>query len=87
MSSLLDLLAKQKESSESTTPNTISNNTTTAATNAEDNENSEDDNVEASPEVHFEPIVQLEKVETKTMEEDESVFFKMYFFIFSNNFL
>lgn len=31
-----------------------------------------------SPEVHFEPVVKLEQVETKTCEEDEDVFFKMY---------
>lgn len=30
-----------------------------------------------SPEVHFEPVVKLEQVETKTNEEDEDVFFKM----------
>ena len=31
-----------------------------------------------SPEVHFEPVVKLEQVETKTCEEDEDVYFKMY---------
>lgn len=31
-----------------------------------------------SPEVHFEPVVKLEQVETKTCEEEEDVFFKMY---------
>lgn len=30
-----------------------------------------------SPEVHFEPVVKLEQVETKTCEEDENVFYKM----------
>jgi Ran-binding protein 1 len=33
--------------------------------------------VAPSPEVHFEPVVKLEQVETKTNEEDEDVFFKM----------
>ncbi|KAI9353887.1 RanBP1 domain-containing protein, partial [Obelidium mucronatum] len=32
---------------------------------------------EASPEVHFEPIVKLDEVEVKTFEEDEDVLFKM----------
>lgn len=32
-----------------------------------------------SPEVHFEPVVKLEQVETKTCEEEEDVYFKMYF--------
>ncbi|AAS52686.2 AER002Wp [Eremothecium gossypii ATCC 10895] len=36
----------------------------------------EEDAVE-SPEVHFEPVVTLEKVEVKTMEEDEEVLFKV----------
>lgn len=30
-----------------------------------------------SPDVHFEPIVHLEKVEVKTLEEDEEVLFKV----------
>ncbi|XP_038059442.1 ran-specific GTPase-activating protein-like [Patiria miniata] len=30
-----------------------------------------------SPEIHFEPIVRLESVETKTLEEDEEEIFKM----------
>ncbi|KAI9269181.1 RanBP1 domain-containing protein [Phascolomyces articulosus] len=33
--------------------------------------------VEASPDVHFEPVVKLEAVEVKTFEEDEDVLFKM----------
>ncbi|KAI7860254.1 RanBP1 domain-containing protein [Circinella umbellata] len=33
--------------------------------------------VEASPDVHFEPVVKLEAVEVKTFEEDENVLFKM----------
>ncbi|WBW72285.1 Ran GAP Sbp1 [Schizosaccharomyces osmophilus] len=37
----------------------------------------EDDNEPVSPEVHFEPIVKLNAVETKTNEEDEEVVFKM----------
>ncbi|KAJ1501558.1 hypothetical protein HMI54_006667 [Coelomomyces lativittatus] len=32
---------------------------------------------EAEPDVHFEPIVKLEPVETKTLEEDETPIFKM----------
>ncbi|KAI8609986.1 RanBP1 domain-containing protein [Chytriomyces sp. MP71] len=38
----------------------------------------EDGEVEASPEVHFEPVVKLEQLEeVKTFEEDEDVLFKM----------
>ncbi|KAJ1995030.1 Ran GTPase binding protein Sbp1 [Dimargaris cristalligena] len=33
--------------------------------------------VEPSTEVHFEPVVKLAEVETKTLEEDEKVFFKL----------
>ncbi|KAI8384453.1 RanBP1 domain-containing protein [Radiomyces spectabilis] len=33
--------------------------------------------VEESPDVHFEPVVTLEKVDVKTFEEDEDVLFKM----------
>ena len=45
----------------------------------DDRESEGDDNGEVapSPEVHFEPIVHLEAVETKTNEEEESVFFKI----------
>ncbi|KAL1914888.1 uncharacterized protein VTP21DRAFT_7804 [Calcarisporiella thermophila] len=37
----------------------------------------QEEEVEASPDVHFEPIVKLEEVEVKTMEENEDVLFKM----------
>jgi Ran-binding protein 1 len=40
-----------------------------------DDEESEDGEVEPSVEVHFEPIVKLEAVEIKTLEEEESVFY------------
>ncbi|AGO12357.1 AaceriAER002Wp [[Ashbya] aceris (nom. inval.)] len=43
---------------------------------AEDAAGADEDAVE-SPEVHFEPVVTLEKVEVKTMEEDEEVLFKV----------
>ncbi|KAJ1960882.1 Ran GTPase binding protein Sbp1 [Dispira parvispora] len=33
--------------------------------------------VDASPDVHFEPVIRLAKVEVKTLEEDEDVVFKM----------
>ncbi|CAO3687187.1 unnamed protein product [Umbelopsis vinacea] len=33
--------------------------------------------VEASPNVHFEPVIKLEEVEVKTMEENEDALFKM----------
>ncbi|CAM0142383.1 Ran GTPase binding protein Sbp1 [Umbelopsis sp. WA50703] len=33
--------------------------------------------VEASPDVHFEPVVKLEEVQVKTFEEEEDVLFKM----------
>ncbi|KAI9295145.1 hypothetical protein K502DRAFT_337630 [Neoconidiobolus thromboides FSU 785] len=36
-----------------------------------------EDQVEPSPDVHFEPIVKLEEVEVKTAEEDEEIIFKM----------
>lgn len=37
----------------------------------------EDEEAPESPDVHFEPIVKLERVEVKTNEEDEEVTFKM----------
>lgn len=37
----------------------------------------EDDESPESPDVHFEPIVHLEKVDVKTMEEDEEVLYKV----------
>lgn len=42
-----------------------------------ESEGGENEEVAPSPEVHFEPIVHLEAVETKTNEEEESVFFKI----------
>lgn len=36
-----------------------------------------DDEAPESPDVHFEPLVQLEKVEVKTNEEEEEVLYKM----------
>ena len=36
------------------------------------------DEVVESPDVHFDPIVKLAPVETKTLEEDEEEVFKMY---------
>ena len=30
-----------------------------------------------SPDIHFEPIVRLEQVETKTLEEDEEEIFRL----------
>lgn len=46
---------------------------------AEDKEETADKEDEApeSPDVHFEPLVQLEKVEVKTNEEEEEVLYKM----------
>lgn len=46
----------------------------------EDEEGVDDEgavDVEAAPDVHFTPIVKLEHVETKTLEEDETELFKM----------
>lgn len=46
----------------------------------EEEEGGEDDgneDVEAAPDVHFTPIVKLEHVETKTLEENETELFKM----------
>lgn len=37
----------------------------------------DEDEAPDSPDVHFEPIVQLEKVDVKTNEEQEDVFYKM----------
>ncbi|CAO3618135.1 unnamed protein product [Cunninghamella echinulata] len=37
----------------------------------------EKEEVEQSPNVHFEPVIKLEEVEVKTFEEDEDVLFKM----------
>ncbi|KAI8580807.1 hypothetical protein K450DRAFT_236082 [Umbelopsis ramanniana AG] len=37
----------------------------------------EEQEVEASPDVHFEPVIKLSEVEVKTMEEMEDVLFKM----------
>ncbi|CAO3665406.1 unnamed protein product [Umbelopsis ramanniana] len=37
----------------------------------------EQEEVEASPNVHFEPVIKLSEVEVKTMEENEDVLFKM----------
>ncbi|GAB5588362.1 Ran GTPase binding protein Sbp1 [Umbelopsis nana] len=36
-----------------------------------------EEEVEASPDVHFEPVIKLEEVEVKTMEENEEALFKM----------
>ncbi|KAI7871218.1 RanBP1 domain-containing protein [Spinellus fusiger] len=36
----------------------------------------EQEEVEESPDVHFEPVIKLEEVEVKTMEEDEDVLYK-----------
>ncbi|SCU80464.1 LAME_0B03290g1_1 [Lachancea meyersii CBS 8951] len=37
----------------------------------------EEEEAPESPDVHFEPVVTLEKVDVKTMEEDEEVLFKV----------
>lgn len=39
--------------------------------------NSQEEDVEQSPDVHFEPVIKLEQVEVKTLEEDEEVIFKI----------
>ncbi|ORX98907.1 hypothetical protein K493DRAFT_213473, partial [Basidiobolus meristosporus CBS 931.73] len=36
-----------------------------------------EEEVENSPEVHFEPVIKLDEVEVKTLEEDEESLFKM----------
>ena len=36
-----------------------------------------DGEVEASVDVHFEPVIKLEQVETRTLEEEETTVFKM----------
>jgi Ran-binding protein 1 len=40
-------------------------------------EDEEEDEAPESPDVHFEPLVKLEKVEVKTNEEDEEVIYKI----------
>lgn len=40
-------------------------------------ETSHDDSVVESPDIHFEPIVQLAPVDVKTMEENEEEFVKL----------
>jgi len=37
----------------------------------------EEEDVVPSPDIHFEPLVKLDEVEVKTLEEDEDVLFKM----------
>ncbi|KAF4006024.1 RanBP1 domain family protein [Saccharomyces cerevisiae] len=37
----------------------------------------EGDDAPESPDIHFEPVVHLEKVDVKTMEEDEEVLYKV----------
>ncbi|KAI9493311.1 RanBP1 domain-containing protein [Zychaea mexicana] len=44
---------------------------------ADTEEKKTQEEVEASPDVHFEPVVKLEAVDVKTFEEDEDVLFKM----------
>lgn len=38
---------------------------------------SKEDEAPESPDIHFEPLVQLEKVDVKTNEEEEEVLYKM----------
>ncbi|EDO18074.1 hypothetical protein Kpol_1045p61 [Vanderwaltozyma polyspora DSM 70294] len=40
-------------------------------------DNKKDEDAPESPDVHFEPIVHLEKVDIKSMEEDEEVLYKV----------
>lgn len=42
-----------------------------------DDKEAKEDEAPESPDVHFEPIVQLEKVDVKTNEEEEEVLYKM----------
>ncbi|CAJ0647248.1 12886_t:CDS:2 [Entrophospora sp. SA101] len=44
---------------------------------AESSKKVEEDEVVPSQEIHFEPLVKLDEVEVKTLEEDEDVLFKM----------
>lgn len=44
---------------------------------SKDAKKNEDDESPESPDVHFEPIVHLEKVDVKTLEEDEEVLHKV----------
>lgn len=38
----------------------------------------EDGEVASNPEIHFEPVIKLEQVETVTGEEDDEVLYKVY---------
>ena len=38
----------------------------------------QEEEVVNNPDIHFEPIVKLEEVEVRTLEEDEDVEFKLY---------
>lgn len=44
---------------------------------SEEKADDKEDEAPESPDVHFEPLVQLEKVEVKTNEEEEEVLYKM----------
>lgn len=48
-----------------------------SSTKKDDESKEDDEEAPDSPDVHFEPIVKLEKVDVKTNEESEEVFFKM----------
>nr|CAG8514851.1 6056_t:CDS:2 [Entrophospora candida] len=45
---------------------------------AESSKKVEEDEVVPSQEIHFEPLVKLDEVEVKTLEEDEDVLFKIF---------
>ncbi|KAK9239303.1 hypothetical protein V1525DRAFT_356262 [Lipomyces kononenkoae] len=50
---------------------------TAASSKDKEEEDGDADEAPASPEIHFEPLVKLEKVEVKSNEEDEEVIFKI----------
>lgn len=52
---------------------------------SKDKEDKEDNEAEEEADVHFEPLVQLEKVEVKTNEENEEVLFKVRAKLFRYN--
>ncbi|KAK9352868.1 hypothetical protein V1505DRAFT_342947 [Lipomyces doorenjongii] len=54
----------------------ISTATATAASSKEDEDGAADE-APASPDVHFEPLVKLEKVDVKSNEEEEEITFKI----------
>lgn len=77
--SLAEILAEQASKNKteiSSSATTSVNKPKNESEDEGDDQNANPDDVEASPNVHFEPIVHLEAVQVKTNEEEEEVFYK-----------